>query len=195
VSGRQARSRCPSTTSRLDVTLENHAVPRRDSTAFLLAMGENTTGEPILPGHATFFRDGDLIGDSVAAADPARCRGRRWPSDRSTICGLRGSTCRSTRATAASSSRKTNSSAAIAFSVENTSGNAETVRLLYAVPFAEQEDIDVDVQFSRAPDETDVDDLRGVAAWDLDVAPGDTARIEMSVELTWPDEMMLNWRP
>jgi hypothetical protein len=63
----------------------------------------------------------------------------------------------------------------VAFSVENTSGNAETVRLLYAVPFAEQEDIEVDLAFTRAPDETDIDDLRGVSAWDLDVAPGETA--------------------
>ena len=69
------------------------------------------------------------------------------------------------------------------------------MRLLYATPFAEQEDIEVDVAFSRAPDETDVDDLRGVAAWNLDLDPGETARIEMAVELTWPDEMVLNWRP
>jgi hypothetical protein len=47
-----------------------------------------------------------------------------------------------------------------------------TVRLLYATPFAEQEDIEVDVRFSRAPDATDVDDLRGVSAWDLDRRTG-----------------------
>jgi hypothetical protein len=46
------------------------------------------------------------------------------------------------------------------------------VRLLYATPFAEQEDIEVDVRYSRAPDATDVDDLRGVSAWDLDRRTG-----------------------
>jgi hypothetical protein len=129
-------------------------------------MGENTTGETILPGHARFYRDGDLVGDGVAAADPAGGRGRRWPSDRSTTCGLRGSTCRSTRATAASSSRKTNNAAGRILGRKHLRQRG-TVRLLYAVPFAEQEDIEVDVQFTRAPDETDVDDLRGVSAWDL----------------------------
>jgi hypothetical protein len=118
----------------------------------------------------------------------------RWPSDRSTTCGywIDLSLDEGDRGIFISENEQQRR---VAFSVENTSGNAETVRLLYATPFAEQEDIDVDVQFSRAPDETDVDDLRGVAAWDLDVAPGETARIEMTVELTWPDEMMLNWRP
>jgi hypothetical protein len=133
-------------------------------------MGENTTGEPILPGHATFFRDGDLIGDSVLPLIPpgaevddglrtARPSAAYW-LDLSLDEGDRGIFV-----------SENEQQRRVAFSVENTSGNAETVRLLYAVPFAEQEDIDVDVQFTRAPDETDVDDQRGVAAWDLDVAP------------------------
>jgi uncharacterized protein (TIGR02231 family) len=178
----------------LDVTLENHAVPRRDSTAFLLAMGDNTSGETILPGHATFYRDGDLIGDSVLPLIPpgAELTMPFGPLDHLRLSWLDLSLDEGDRGIFVSENEQQRR---VAFSVENTSANAETVRLLYAVPFAEQEDIDVDVQFTRAPDETDVDDQRGVAAWDLDVAPGDTSRIEMSVELTWPDEMMLNWRP
>jgi uncharacterized protein (TIGR02231 family) len=178
----------------LDVALENHAVPRRDATAFLLAMGENTTGEPILPGHATFFRDGDLMGDSTLPLIPpnAEVDMAFGPLDHLRLTWRDLSLDEGDRGIFISENEQQRR---IAFGVENTSGNTETVRLLYAVPFAEQEDIDVDVSFSRAPDDTDVDDRRGVAAWDLEVPAGETARIEMSVELTWPDEMMLNWRP
>jgi hypothetical protein len=40
-----------------------------------------------------------------------------------------------------------------------------------------------------------VDDLRGVHAWDLDLAPGTEERIEMAVDLAWPEDMVLDWRP
>jgi hypothetical protein len=177
------------------VELENRAVPRHDTTAFLVAMGGNTTGETILPGHARFYRDGDLIGDSdFAAVDPAGRRGRdglrtaRPPA-------LTGSTSRSTRATGASSSPKTNNAAGRLLGREHLGGTAETVRLLYATPFAEQEDIEVDV---RSP----VRRTRPTSTTCAASRPGTStshratpSRIEMSVELTWPDEMMLNWRP
>jgi hypothetical protein len=157
-------------------------------------MGENTTGETILPGHARFYRDGDLVGDSVAALIPpgAEVEMAFGPLDHLRLTWIDLSLDEGDRGIFVSENEQRRR---IAFSVENTSGNAEPVRLLYAVPFAEQEDIEVDVRFTRAPDETDVDDLRGVSAWDLDVAPGETSRIEMTVELTWPDEMILNWRP
>jgi len=178
----------------LDVRLENRAVPRRDATAFLLAMGENTTGEPILPGPATFFRDGDLMGDSTLPLVPpnAEVDMAFGPLDHLRLTWQDLSLDEGDRGIFITENEQQRR---VAFSVENTSGTVETVRLLYAVPFAEQEDIDVDVTFSRPPDETNVDDLRGVAAWDLEVPAGETTRIEMSVDLAWPDEMMLDWRP
>jgi hypothetical protein len=83
----------------------------------------------------------------------------------------------------------------IAFGVRNTSAGAEGVRLLYPVPFSEQEALDLVVGFSRAPDARDVDGMRGVAAWDLDLAPGEEVQIEMRVDLAWPEDMVLDWQP
>jgi uncharacterized protein (TIGR02231 family) len=178
----------------IDMELENRAVPRRDSTAFLVAMGENTTGETILPGHARFFRDGDLVGDGSLdlIAPGAEVEMAFGPLDHLQLTWIDLSLDEGDRGFFISENEQRRR---IAFSVENTSGTAEPVRLLYATPFAEQEDIEVDVRYSRAPDATDVDDLRGVSAWDLTVAPGETARIEMTVELTWPDGMFLSWAP
>jgi uncharacterized protein (TIGR02231 family) len=176
------------------VALENRAIPRRDATAFLIAMGRNTTGETILPGDARFFRDGDLIGEDALPLIPpgAEVEMGFGPLDHLRLTWQDLSLDEGDRGIFVSENEQRRR---IAFSVENTSDVAETVRLLYATPFAEQEDIDVDVSFSRAPDETGVDDLRGVAAWALDVPPGETTRIEMEVGLTWPEEMILDWRP
>jgi uncharacterized protein (TIGR02231 family) len=178
----------------LDMDLENRAVPRRDSTAFLVAMGDNTTGETILPGYARFFRDGDLIGDGFLDLIPpgGEVEMAFGPLDHLRLAWIDLSLDEGDRGIFISENEQRRR---VAFSVENTSGTAEPVRLFYATPFAEQEDIEVDVRYSRAPDETDVHDLRGVSAWDLEVAPGETARIEMTVELTWPDEMTLSWQP
>ncbi len=178
----------------LDMDLENRAVPRRDITAYLVAMGSNTTGEPILPGHARFYRDEDLIGDGFLplVAPGANVEMAFGPLDHLQLTWQDLSLDEGDRGIFVSENEQQRR---VAFSVENTSDTSESVRLLYATPFAEQEDIEVDVAFSRAPDETDVDDLRGVAAWNLDLDPGETTRIEMAVELTWPDEMVLNWRP
>ena len=178
----------------LAVDLENRAIPRHDATAVLIAMGRNTTGETILPGDARFFRDGDLVGEDALPLIPpgAEVEMGFGPLDHLRLTWQDLSLDEGDRGIFISENEQRRR---IAFSVENTSDAAETVRLLYATPFAEQEDIDVDVSFSRAPDETGVDDLRGVAAWALDVPPGETTRIEMEVALTWPEEMILDWRP
>jgi hypothetical protein len=69
------------------------------------------------------------------------------------------------------------------------------VRLIYALPFAEQEELEVDLDLSLAPDERDVDGARGVAAWNLTLAPGASRTIRMDVEFSWPEGQVLNWTP
>ncbi len=47
------------------------AIPRRDETAFVMAAITNDTGEPLLPGMASYYRDGAFIGRSDIALIPA----------------------------------------------------------------------------------------------------------------------------
>ncbi|MGR3711483.1 MAG: DUF4139 domain-containing protein, partial [Alterinioella nitratireducens] len=84
---------------------------------------------------------------------------------------------------------------AVEFSVENTSDEAEEVRLLFAVPFAEQEELELDLDLSVTPDARDVDGQRGVHAWELTLEPGETRTIRMDVEFSWPEGEVLDWRP
>jgi uncharacterized protein (TIGR02231 family) len=176
------------------VDLTNRAIPRSDPTAFLVASGRNDTGEPILPGTARFYRDGDLVGSDFLQMIPpgGEVEMAFGPLDHLRLTWVDLSLDEGNRGIFVSENEQRRR---VAFSVENTSETAETVRLIYAVPFAEQEDVEVDLAFTREPDETDIDDLRGVSAWDLDVGAGETVRIEMTVGLTWPDEMILDWRP
>lgn len=184
----------PFDTQVLDTDMENRAVPRHDATAFLVAQVENTLGEPILPGAALFFRDGALMGEGflpliASGADvemgfgPLDHLQLRW-IDRSLAEGDRG-----VFTTSTTQSRE------LAFGVTNSGAEAEEVRILYAIPFAEQEDLELDVTLSPRPTEEDVDDQRGVHAWEMNVAPGEELLVEMGVDFAFPEGQVLDWRP
>lgn len=181
-------------TLELETEMENRAVPRWDETAFLIAMAENDTGEPILPGDARFYRDGALMGEGYLPLIPAGAEAEiafgaldhlqlTW-IDRSLAEGDRG-----LFTTSNTQARQ------IAFGVENTSAEAETVRILYATPFAEQQDLELDLTLNPRPSEEDIDDQRGIHAWDLEIALGEEQMIEMTVEFEFPDGQILDWRP
>jgi uncharacterized protein (TIGR02231 family) len=184
----------PLDTLALDTETEARAVPRVDDTAFLVAMARNNTGEPILPGPSRFYRDGALIGEDMIPliADGAEADLAFGPLDHLRLVWIDRSLAEGDRGVFTSTNTQDRS---IAFGVENTSDSDETVRLLYATPFAEQEDLDLDLTLSPPPDARDVDDLRGVHAWDLTVAPGETALVEMRVRFDWPEGKVLTWRP
>ncbi len=178
----------------LSAELENRAAPRYDRTAFLVAMAENTSGEPILPGDAALFRDGELIGELYMPlfAEGAEIELAFGALDHLSLTWQDLSRDEGDRGVFVSDSEQ---SRVIRFSVQNTSDTPETVRVLYATPFSEQEDLQVDVQLSTAPDARNVDDLRGVHAWDMALAPGEEASVEMEVYLRWPEDQVLAWWP
>ena len=184
----------PFDTLALETETEARAIPRSDLTAFLVAMGRNDTGEAILPGFTAFFRDGALIGEDMIGLIPdgAEFDLAFGPLDHLRLRWIDRSLAEGDRGIFTTTNTQDRS---IAFGVENTSGTAEQVRLIYATPFAEQEDLELELTLTPAPDARDIDDLRGVHAWDLTVAPGQTAMVEMRVELDWPEGQVLTWWP
>lgn len=181
-------------TLELEVETENRAVPRWDETAFLIAMMENDTGEPILPGDAIFYRDGALLGDGYLPLIPngAEAEMAFGALDHLQLTWIDRSLAEGDRGLFVSSNTQARE---IAFGVENTSGDAESVRILYATPFAEQEDLELDLTLSPRPSEEDIDGARGIHAWDLEVASGEEQIIEMTVEFEFPEGQILDWRP
>ncbi len=178
----------------LETETENRAVPRWDETAFLIAMIDNDTGEPILPGQARFYRDGALLGEGALPLIPAGAEAEMafGALDHLQLTWIDRSLAEGDRGVFVSSNTQARQ---IAFGVENTGQEVETVRILYATPFAEQEDLELNLVLSPRPTEQDVDDQRGVSAWDLDVAPDEATLIEMTVEFEFPESQILDWQP
>ncbi|MDJ0631352.1 MAG: DUF4139 domain-containing protein [Rhodobacter sp.] len=178
----------------LQAETEARAIPRHDQTAFLVAIVENESGEPLLPGKARFYRDEALIGEDwlplIAAGEEAEVG--FGPLDHLRLEWIDRTLAEGDRGIFTTENTQVRE---IAFGVENTSDVPETARLLYATPFSEQEDLGLKITLAPEPDERDVDDRRGVHAWILEVDPGETDLVEMRLEFDWPDGQVLNWRP
>lgn len=175
-----------------DVTIE--AAPRWDETAFLMAEFTNETGEPILPGEASLMRDGHFVGRMAipmipAGGDEELAFGPMESIRLDTILK------RNAEGDAGIINRSSTRVQDITFIVENLSDEPQEVRALFPLTFSEKEDLEVEIVALPAPDETDVDDRRGVSAWDLTLAPGETREVEITITLDWPEGQVLNWNP
>ncbi|MEM7470372.1 MAG: DUF4139 domain-containing protein [Pseudomonadota bacterium] len=178
----------------LDSVVVNRAAPRFDQTAFTVARLSNTLDEPLLPGLVELSRDGVFVGQSQVPLIPAggeaelafgpvegiRLEYKLLDND----TGDRG---------ILTSSNTRNQE--MEFSVENLTRDTTSVEALFALPFAEQEDLEIGVAARPAPDEMAVDDKRGVGRWDLELAPGEKTTVRVRVGLTWPEGFELIWRP
>ncbi len=170
------------------------AAPRWDETAFLVATFTNETGEPFLPGEASLARDGAFVGRTSLPMIPA---GAEEELAFGPMESIRLDTIfkRNEEGDAGIITRSSTRQQEITFTVENLSDEVQDVRALYPLTFSEKEDLEVVVVAQPAPDETDVEDRRGVSAWDLTLAPGETQEVRITVSLDWPEGQVLNWAP
>ena len=166
------------------------AAPLYDDTAYLRAEGVNTLPELILPGRATLFSDGAMVGETslplIAAGDKLRLGfgpidglrvERRVPEQSEGSRGIiRSSNTREETAT---------------LRIENLTGEAWPLRVVDRVPVSTQDDLTVDWQASPRPTETDPDGERGVLVWRLDSAPGSVTEITLTTKLRWPEGKVL----
>ncbi len=174
----------------LTPTVRATAVPSRDSVAYLVAEFENTTGETILPGTAQLFLDGALTGSAevplVASGDTAELGfgpldglilTRTVPNREEGEGGI------------ITASNQINEEAVL--KIENLTGKTWSLRVLDQVPYSEQEDLEITYSADPPATITDLDDQRGVLAWDMQIETGETVEIRLQSSLSWPTEFIL----
>lgn len=168
------------------------AIPRRDETAFVMAAVTNDTGEPLLPGTASYYRDGSFIGrggfELIPAGGKADLPFGGMEGVRLAYTALRQETGDSGLITT-SNTREDQ----VEFSVENLTGKPQQVRVLYALPYSQQEDLEISTRIRPNPTEANVDDVRGVAAWDMKLAPNASQKVQLTTTLSWPKGLELSW--
>ena len=182
--------RLPLDTLALEADVWAEAAPSRDSIAYRMAEFTNTTDEILLPGQALVFADGTMIGFSNL---PLLAAGADTEMGFGPLDGLR-----LTRATPSksegdagvfSSANQLPEQAEI--TVENLTGQDWRVLLRDAIPYSEQDDLEVEFDASPAVTRRDPDGQRGILEWDLDLAAGATQEVSLEYTLTWPDGYIL----
>jgi uncharacterized protein (TIGR02231 family) len=173
-----------------DADVWAEAAPSRDSIAYRMAAFTNTTQEVLLPGQALVFADGTMIGFSHL---PLLAAGADTQMGFGPLDGLR-----LTRATPnrtegdvgvfTSSNQLVEQSV---MTVENLTGQDWAVVMRDAVPYSEQDDLEVALTASPVVTRRDPDGQRGILEWDLEVAAGDTQQINLAYTLTWPNGFVL----
>ncbi len=182
--------RLPLDTLELDADVWAEAAPRRDDIAYRMAEFTNVTGEVLLPGQALIFADGTMIGFNHL---PLLAAGADTKMGFGPLDGLR-----LTRATPSKSegdvgvfSSANQLKEAAVMTVENLTGQDWKVLLRDAIPYSEQDDLEV--EFTAQPNVTsrDPEGQRGILEWELDVSAGTKQEVTLDYTLTWPSGYVL----
>ena len=170
-------------------TVEARAVPRFDTSAFVMASFVNGD-EPILPGEALIFREGVLVGGTslgliapgqetemaFGALETIRIK-RDMPVRTGGETGILTTTNELTEE--------------VVITVENLGTESWPLRLVDQVPYTEQTDLEIEVSASPKPSETDVNAQRGILAWDFDLGAGEKETVRLGYTMSWPDGLVL----
>lgn len=162
------------------------AVPRLNQTAYMVADTTNSTGALLLPGEATFYADGAMVGRGTL---PLIAAGDKMTMGFGPLNGLLvtrdlpDQTEGGTGFIARSDQREETA----ILRVKNLTGEAWPLRVIDQVPVSTQKDLRIDWSASPAPDVTDPDGKRGILVWNSTIDGGATQDISLTTTLRWPE--------
>jgi uncharacterized protein (TIGR02231 family) len=175
----------------LPAVAQARAIPRNDATAYMMAEFTNSSGQIFLPGPAVLMRDGALIGDTALGSIAP---GAKVTLGFGAIEGLRlkriiPARAEGDRGLFAKSNRIEETAV---LSVENLTAEDWAVRVMDVIPHSEQEELIITYTANPPATDQNVDDKRGVLAWNLKVPAGKTQEITLSTVESWPEGKELN---
>lgn len=166
------------------------AVPSRDQIAYRMAEFTNDTGEVMLPGQALLYADGTMIGFGQL---PLLAAGADTEIGFGPLDGLRLTRAipnKSEGDVGVFTSANQLTEQAV-MTVENLTGQAWDVKLRDAIPYSEQDDLEVEFTASPAVTRRDPEGRRGILEWDLALAAGASQEVTLDYTLTWPSGYVL----
>ncbi len=170
------------------------AVPRQNETAFYKASFVNTSSEALLPGTAQFHRNGLRVGYGTLERVPAGAESEMYfgPANGIRLEFVQDRNETGDRGLLTTSFQRAQ---ALSLRMENLTKEAQELRVLYGLPYSEQEDLVIDIESRPAPDAVNVEDQQGVAEWEMRLAAGEARSIDLDISLKWPQGWELTWFP
>jgi uncharacterized protein (TIGR02231 family) len=169
----------------LDPVLTARTVPKAEQKAYLYAKLTMARGTPVLPGMVSLFRDATFVGNGqLPLLAPGEEHELGFGVDdmirvrHAIVEDKRGET--GLIATSKTDVRN------YRITVKNLHERAIQLRVLYQIPVAQNDAIKIELQGRTAPTRRDVEDKRGVLAWDMTLTPDEEKAVEFGYRVTWP---------
>ena len=182
--------RLPLDQLRFDADIWAEATPMTDANAYRMAEFTNSTAEILLPGRVMLHADGTMIGFSqlpllAAGADLELGFG---PLDGLRLTRITPERSQGDRGVFSASNQLVERTI---LTVENLTGQDWDVLLRDAVPYSEQDDLQVSLTAVPEATRRDPEGQRGIVEWDLRVPAGTEQEVVMETTLRWPGGFVL----
>jgi uncharacterized protein (TIGR02231 family) len=171
--------------AQLEPALTVRTVPKREQKAFLYAKVAMARGTPVLPGQVSLFRDGTFVGNGrLPLLAPGEEHELGFGVDDSVR--VRHTIAEEKRAeTGIITSSKTDTRS-YRIAIKNLHARPIPVTVIDQIPVSQNGDIKIELLGKTAPTKRDLDDKRGVLAWEMSLQPDEEKIVEFGYRVTWP---------
>lgn len=169
----------------LDPALTARTVPKRDQKAYLYAKLTIARGTPILPGPVALFRDATFVGNGrLPLLAPGEGHELGFGVD--DAVKVRHAIAEEKRSESGIISSSKTDTRNFRMTIKNLRERPINLVVLDQMPVSQNADIKVELTGKTVPTKQNLDDKRGVVAWELKLEPDEEKVIEHGYRVTWP---------
>src|SRR5215470_3619385 len=169
----------------LDPALMLRTVPKREQKAYLYAKIVIARGTPMLPGQVALFRDGIFVGNGrLPLLAPGEEHELAFGADDSVR--VRHAIVDEKRSEAGIISTTKSDARNFRVTLKNLHERSIQIAVIDQVPVSQNADIKVELIGKVAPSRRDIDDRRGVLAWEMKLEPDEERLLDFGYRVTWP---------
>jgi uncharacterized protein (TIGR02231 family) len=169
----------------LDPSLTVRTVPKADAKAYLYAKLTIARGTPVLPGNVALFRDTTFVGNGrLPLLAPGEEHELGFGID--DMIRVRHAIVEDKRGETGLISASKTDVRNYRITVKNLHERAIQLRVLDQIPVSQNEAIKIELLGRTPPTRRDVDDKRGVLAWDMKLEPDEEKAVEFGYRVSWP---------
>jgi uncharacterized protein (TIGR02231 family) len=169
----------------LDPTLLLRTVPKRDQKAYLYVKMTPARTTPILPGQVALFRDATFVGNGrLPLLAPGEETELGFGVD--DAVRVRHAVLEEKRSESGIITSSMTDSRNYKITVKNLHERTVPVTVIDQIPVSQNADIKVELVAKTAPSKRDLDDKRGILAWELKLDPDEEKAVEFGYRVNWP---------
>jgi uncharacterized protein (TIGR02231 family) len=169
----------------LDPTLTVRTVPKAEQKAYLYAKLTTARGTPLLPGTVALFRDATFVGNGrLPLLAPGEEHELGFGVD--DMVRVRHAIIEDKRGETGLISTSKTDVRNYRITVKNLHQRPIQLSVLDQIPVAQNDAIKIELQGRTAPTRRDVEDKRGVLAWDMTLTPDEEKAVEFGYRVSWP---------